>query len=159
MMMRCILGASDLTSDHIEHANDKNPNGFFEVAMSERMGPDFPLRHDGGLVKCFIPDLLKLPVAEYRVVAMRRRGDEIIESAGAMLPGRSLSGPRVEAQRDRAYEILAVRSDVVSITVLDYADVVADPVAAFTKLFAAGWAISPKRAAELVDPELYRTRL
>jgi len=140
-----------------------NPAGLYEMDPEDIAGLDWRA-NEGKAVKVLVPWLHLLPAAEYRVVFMLRDCEESRQSLEAM-SGRSYR-PRASRQDATRYienkvvaalDTLRNRKDV-SLLTLQYADVVADPLAAMQRVKDAGWPIDVKAAAGVVRPELYRFR-
>lgn len=138
-----------------------NRAGLYEVPLREYQQADFPLQYAGKLIKVMAWGLDHLAVHQYRVVFMRRDFEEMRQSFEAFFghPSR-ISGPEeYEARMDRAEAMLRNRRDVLSVTRLDYRDVVHDPCKAFETLQADGWPIEDMQAAAgTIDPVQYRFR-
>jgi hypothetical protein len=167
MMMRCLeSGGLIPVYDKEINLNDNapvdyipNPNGFYQ--FTSEITADFAKLHDGKLIKCPIRDLIKLPKWDYKVVFMYRNPAEIRASMGKWQPYQSWGQDEVityfyEEYLEHLFEELRKRGDF-DITVINYADVVANPVKEFTKL--SYWGVDVEKMAAMVHPELYRLKL
>lgn len=143
---------------------EANPQ-YWEPSTEMIKTPGFPRGHDGKLMKVLWGGLGWLaPTRGLRVVCMKRDPEEIRQSMEAFWPRTRapefLSEPGgYEERLQLTVDILNNRRDVHSVTVLEYADVVADPFAVFRGLEISGWPINHTSAAAHVQPELYRFRL
>lgn len=120
-----------------------NPHGFFENAD---LSPQAWTNYRGKAVKVVRDNLYLLPDLPMRVVYMRRDPVEIQASHDATEDGCDL----------RDY-FAKVADDVkrTGAVVLDYADVVTDPLECLLSL---NWPINAVAAAATIDPALYRHR-
>lgn len=128
-----------------------NPHGFYEDAPIESR--DWSAFR-GKAVKVIRDNLWMLPVGErIRAVYMRRDPAEIRRSYVGIM-----SGPHPEPFHWLENYEQQVDSDLASladVTVLDYADVVADPTRHLTRIC---WPINVDAASATIDPGLYRHR-
>lgn len=173
MMMRCLIagGMPAVYDNSQENMNVlyrrgeylPNQNGFYALDYGEFARPDFVEEYDGKLVKCPYFYLLKLPKHRYKLVFMQRNPAEIRKSMAAFTPGESwginetityLYTPIFSELNRR----LLARGDVDAI-ILQYEDVVKQPLVEFEKLVKAGWKFDVAKAAECVTEALYRSRL
>ncbi len=136
---------------------DPNPHGFYE--LDDFRGLDWSALR-GKVVKIIRDNLDFLPTRERLVaVYMIRNPAEI----AASFPG-TMSGPCTPANLHFLHGYDAtVRADVArlgrmgaTVTMLHYAQVVADPTRELSKL---GWPMDVALAAATVDPKLYRHRV
>jgi hypothetical protein len=88
---------------------------------------------------------------------MRRNPIEVDMSMRRMGKGKEQTPRLYRGYQDRIQLILEHRSDV-NLTILDYGDVIDDPVAAFEALAGNGFPINPELASAVVDDKLYRNR-
>lgn len=167
MMMRCLEAGGlvpvyDKESDSMnESAPDDyipNPNGFYQ--FTNEIGEGFT-GYDGRVIKCPIRELIKLPPHQYKVVILKRNPAEIRASMAKWTPYQSWGKDEVityfyDAYISKIITACTARGDM-EITVLNYADIVTNPVLEFTKL--ASWGIDINAAAALVDETLYRLKL
>lgn len=128
-----------------------NPHGFYEDAPLESRDWS-PFR--GKAVKVIRDNLCMIPADErLSVVYMRRDPAEIRRSYVGIM-----SGPHPNPfawLNDYDNKVAADLESLLGAIVLDYADVIADPVRSFTRLC---WPIDAERAATTIDPALYRHR-
>lgn len=151
-------------NEHIASLGDDqyspNPSGVFEISFAEYDQPDFPLSYREKLIKVFADGIYNLAQHEYKIVFMLRDPEEIRQSYEAMLSSLSERRYRLrdyQAKTQRCLAYLAQRPDVQHV-VLNYRDVVFNPLRWFSFLRGAGWPIDTERAARVVDPKLYRFR-
>lgn len=167
MMMRAIALASNIPVLHsveserlmrsmqADPSYDPNPNGYWHPPHNverDELGR-WVHRFEGYLVKVRAFDLTWLPPGRYQIVATRRRKESV--KASHM---RAFAAPMPETEfplQHAAIEVLSQRKDV-TLTVVNYEDVVADPEWAFRSLQADGWPIQPDVAASTIDPKLQR---
>jgi hypothetical protein len=137
-----------------------NPRGVFEISFAEYSETGFPLRYEGKLIKVFPEGLSNLALHQYRVVFMLRDPEEIRQSYEAMfstITSRRVQLNNYRQKMDAAIDYLKSRSDV-QLNILEYRNVVQNPVSEFSYLRSEGWPIDPEKAASVVDPNLYRFR-
>ena len=133
---------------------DYVPNdSYYELDVDEYRRPDFPAPYDGRLVKCLCGGIERLPVGEYRVVYMRRPADEIRLSMTAFFgrPNAAAMRHHFDEQMKQTADILRDRRSFVSVDEVWYADVIANPLAVFTRLAEIGWPIDPVKSAMVPD--------
>jgi hypothetical protein len=142
----------------------QNPMGFYELSFQDQLHPWFPMRHWGKLIKVQYVQLGGLAPGRYLVVFMLRHPREIRMSYQAL--GEASARQRLEWVREEDYEPLmkryvaatAMRVDMNLLEVW-YPDVVANPLATFEKIREFGFPIDAARAANTIDPALYRHRI
>lgn len=131
-----------------------NPHGLYELPVEEMWEPGWPRQYDGMAVKCLARWVRHLTPHDYRVVFMLRDLEEVRQSYRAAFD-MNATIDQLRAMRDEALRTLANRKDIRDVTTLDYADVLANPVAELERL---GWPIDCAAAASVVTPGLYRFR-
>lgn len=138
-----------------------NPHGFFELGEHQRVVRDYPDCYAGRVIKLIagrlFADIAPVAGTPRRVIYMERPVAEIVVSyrvAFRRLP----SQPMPPLQRDHGAAVKALRGLGYDVLHYRYHDVVADPLACFTAIAAAGWPIEPTAAAATVDPSLYRIK-
>lgn len=135
-----------------------NKSGLFEIPLSEYTMQGFPLQYTGKLIKVLVWGLSGLAEHEYSVVFMLRDYEEIRQSYQAFL-GNKLRVKKNQFEENIAKALEGLRSrKSVSLTVLNYRDVVNDPVEQFSKLTVAGWDFDVNAAASVVSKSLCRFR-
>lgn len=170
-----IVGERDPEGFNVRYARPAsnylpNPGGFW-LFTGNHAAANFPQLYANRAVKLAWDLVPHIPRSRdgYRVVFLRRDPVEIAQSLRAFLgadadledfalagyEGRILADYAV--QMNRAVNLLQARGDC-TVSELNYADVVAQPVTAFTSLQAAGWPIDPAACAAVVDSDLYRSR-
>ena len=152
-------GDADWQLQHGESVYEPGPKMFAEW--------DWPLAYDGKLIKVMFGGLARLaPNPDgYRYVFMLRDPEEIFQSNEALRLKNRRAAPTwlrdggYEKRMDLAIAGLRNRKDTVSVTVLEYRDVLADPVMAFAQLKSDGWDIDVDAAAAVPDESMCRFRL
>jgi len=143
-----------------------NPAGFYELNRKEYKQKDFPLMYKGKLVKCLFGGLGRFPVAKYQIVFMMRNPEEIRQSFDAFFESIPITQRQQVTLFLQNYD--EVMEDVIAhlknrrdthLIVLNYRDVVKNPLEKFEHLFRCGWPINPIKAAQSVDPKLCRFRI
>lgn len=142
---------------HADGMYHPNRSGLYEVPLREYTDADFPLKYQGKLIKVMSWGLDGLAVNPqgYRVVLMQRDPEEIRQSYEAFF-SQPLRMPWLEqyAERmERAVKMLRNRNDVLSIDVLQYRELVANPL---TELALLDWPIDVRAAAAVIDPKQCR---
>jgi len=168
MMMRCLEAGGLVPSFTEVDLNVSappdyipNPNGFYQ--FDGEVNSSFYETYNGKLIKLPIRHLLELPQGEYKLVLLKRNPAEIRASMERWTPHTSWGQDEVityfyDLYFNELIAKLSERTDI-SITILNYADIVANPEQEFTKLVDAGWDIDVASASALVDETLYRLRL
>lgn len=166
MMMRCLIeggldGIYDTNIDNTIFQDDyhPNPNGFYQNTVDEK---DI-LEYENKLTKFPYRSLLLLPEANYKVLFIKRNPIEIYNSMISFTPFQSWGKDMVvlEFYEEIIGFILSElkkRSDI-DLIVLNYSDIVKDPINSFKKLSDNGWPIDIYKCADLVDDSLYRLKL
>lgn len=138
---------------------------YYELPYYRTKVAGFPRMYEGKLLKILyggISDLAPLSNG-LRVVFMRRDPEEIRQSEEAFFKRQKaplwLCDGGYERRMDLAMDHLHNRRDVLSVTELQYRDVLADPLMAFNLLRGEGWPIDVAVAALVVDPAKCRFRL
>lgn len=149
------------------------PNDSYrEIDLKEYGRVDFPLRHDGSLIKVMSWGLEQMRrTSGFRCVFMLRDPYEIAESHARSF-GKELAitvgGVRVPASESDAWPAMyhremkaaviraETRIDCHSLHVFRYAEVLHDPFEHFRRLKNAGWPIDHELAAMQVKPERKR---
>lgn len=132
---------------------------------------DFPRGLEGKLIKVMGGAAVSMAVMNQgiRIVYMKRDPLEIEDSLNKLFnEGKSIipdfvahksSLKNYERDTDYIIERLGNRKDVLRLDVLEYSDVVRNPVVDFKILNNNGWNIDIVKAAAVVDPELYRSKV
>lgn len=174
MMMRCIEAGGipagfepkrDELNDKFGDENYKpNPAGFYEFGRDEYKEPYFPSQHKGTVIKCLLGGILarleqySFPVGNYKIIFMKRDPEEIRQSYEAFFEPRVKDvihmkewlRDQYESKCDYAISQLSNRKDT-TVTVVNYRDVVEDPVREFQRIHIAGWPIKIHAASAPVD--------
>jgi hypothetical protein len=122
---------------------------YYELDEPVHLVPDFPLAYDGHLVKALYYSLPLLPTWEYRIIFMRRKAADIRTSMlAAFNDQRSMawSEPTLDANLDRLTEVLRDRRSVKTLDVVQYEDVLSDPLRVLQAL---DWPINATAAAQV----------
>ncbi len=144
-----------------KYPQERNPGGYWEPSPDERVRMDFPLQAKGKAIKILAPWLTLgiMAPAEYRVVIIRRNPHEIGASIVQLLQEPLSRGDQhILANYDKriakAVAVCENRKDVRSVCVLDYGDILENPVESFDKLVEQDWPIDVDRAAGTIDSGL-----
>lgn len=171
MMMRCLTAAGlegaydediSIRLDLLNNSDyQPNPNGFYQLKNQPN---EFTVSlYEGKLLKFPFRKLTKLPQGDYKICFLKRNPAEIEKSMQSFTPHRSWGRDSLVLEfydqiTDAIINNLQQRTDI-NLTVLNYADIVANPTIEFTKLYNNGWPIDVSIASSLVDDSLYRFRL
>lgn len=170
MMMHCLsCGGMDvaksesrdsIADQHADAHYHPNASGLWEIPLQEYGKPGWPRQYDGKLIKIMAWGLRQMAAHRYKVVLMQRDPEEIRQSYEAFL-GRPHGGPwdlsKYQDHMQETQREMESRKDV-DFLILDYADVVSDPMRAMSNLAACGWPINAKESAKHVDSKQYRFR-
>lgn len=175
MMMRCLEhGGMEVICDQSADAElekwfgkddyDPNPHGFYQAPAGLIERPDFIEYASGKVFKLYVRDILKLPVANYKIILMRRAKAEIIASMMKLSDDHYLGSEQDDVILSDVLfpEILAYVATRPDITLVEvpYASVVDNPVLHFTRIKnRLDIPIDIVKAAAMVQPSLYRFRL
>lgn len=166
MMMRCLIagGLDGVYTDNLDNRvfqddYDPNPNGFYQNDVDENN----LIGYENKLTKFPFRSLLKLPIGNYKILFLKRHPEEIFKSMLEFTPFTSWGKDMVVLEfydeiTGHIISELNKRSDVI-LTVLNYRDIVTNPLEAFNKLVSDGWAINPVISTSLVDETLRRFKL
>jgi hypothetical protein len=171
MMMQVIeAGGIPALTDNVRTKDEDNPQGYyeFEPVKKTREDPSWVSGARGKVVKMVYRLLYDLPAdQEYRVIFMRRNIDEVLASQKKMLQRSGKQGAGVSdeklkelfmAELDKFNRWIAAQPNF-SIIEVDYSDMVASPATQCGRINAfLGGALDGDRAADAVDPSLYRNR-
>lgn len=142
---------------HADGHYHPNKSGLYEVPMAEYGEVNFPLRYQGNLIKVMAWGLDGLAVNPhgYRVVLMQRDPEEIRQSFEAFFdqPLRAPWIGQYTERIERAVRLLRNRNDVLSVDVIQYRELVANPLAELAML---DWPIDVRAAAETIDVDQCR---
>ena len=147
-LSQCIPAVFDMNREEqirsleINPDYDANPNGYWNVTT-------YPHDHPDALVKCNVHLWPFVKEGDYKVVWMQR--DEEQRKASLM---KSFG----EADSPRFIEFGESLVPFLNPTIINYTDVVLDPLSAFTTLKKNGWPIDPETCASIVDESLWRHR-
>jgi len=150
---------------------DYAPNpAYFELDARVMSRFDFPLGHDGKLIKCLTAGIPTLYPMDYLMVGMWRHPEEIRQSYNAMTRKQGVVAPtwldygpdqlaRYERRMDLLRDHVHNRRDMQYVEVKYRDELQADPVGTFTRLRDCGWPINVEAAASAVEPERCRVKL
>lgn len=151
-----------LAASYADGSYHPNKAGLYEVQLSEYGLVDFPLQYQGKLIKVMSWGLDGLAVNPqgYRVVLMHRNTEEIRQSYEAFFstPFRGDWLEQYEQRTRREIAILQNRNDVLSVDVVQYRQLINDPVAELNSLLVNNWPIDVAKAATAIDSKQYRFR-
>ncbi len=168
MMQMLHKGGLETVTDHERVADEDNPAGYYEFEPVKKMKQETGWLPDarGKVVKIISQLLFDLPATErYAVVFMQRDIDEVLTSQDKMLARSGRKGAAHEMMRSAFQNHLAKldgwleTQPHIRVLKLEYAQVVADPLASAQKLKEfLGLDLAPEKMAAAVDPSLYRNR-
>lgn len=154
---------------------DYKPNASYrEIPLTEYSDPRFPLRYDNCLIKIMSWGLQQMRKVPHRIVFMIRNPLEVADSmerAFGNSPTLLIDGCKVSA-RDASTEWIhqynqmmksvvvqaETRIDCRSFTVVDYKDVLQNPIEIFNQIKLDGWDIDIPLASGVIDPKRKRAR-
>jgi len=169
MMMKCLYkGGIDTYYNRKQErflrrafSLERNPGGYWEPDPQEKYELDWPLKAKNHAIKILAP-WRWLPVMtrhEYRILIMWRNPKEIEKSIKKINKGVVPAKDRqiLHSYSDfmkKGVELANNRKDVKSVTVLNFADVIDDPIEEFKDLQNDGWPINVEKAASVVQSKL-----
>lgn len=135
-----------------------NPNGFYQYAGN--VDSSFYVANKGKLIKCARTELLNLPPGNYKIAFIRRNPVEIRRSMAKWTPYSTWGNCEAatylyEEYTNALVDYLQTRGDC-EVTVLDYNALLEDSTKELSKL--STWPIDTAKAANVVDPSLYRNK-
>lgn len=172
MMMKMLeAGGIDPLTDHEREPDEDNPKGYYEFERVKKLEDGdtawLPMA-EGKAVKVISALLKHLPDGyTYRVIFMRRKLDEVLESQRKMLERRGEDPDQAsEAELKELFlkhvgnvEDWADAQGNVEVLFVSYNDVVSDPYGQLDRIDAfLGGGLDVQAMAEIVDPDLYRNR-
>jgi hypothetical protein len=130
---------------------DYRPNDkYYELEWSDYRRGDLGERYAGRLIKCLYGGMLRMPPTDCRVVFMRRPANEIRSSLIAFFgDAHAAKDPDLDRMLELTLAVLRDRKSFRSVHDFWYADVVANPYAAFAQLAKDGWPINARKAAKI----------
>ena len=134
-----------------------NEGGFFEIPLQEYRKYDFPLDHEGKLIKVMCWGLQSLAVHEYRIVYMKRDPEEIRQSYEAFFGKPLEDNPFIKQYDERTnglIEQLQNRKDVQSVHDFWYRDVLNNPRETIEQLSI--WPLDTEKAIKAINPDKCR---
>lgn len=164
-------GGMEVLTDGVRHADEDNPEGYFELESTKRLpeaGDLAWLRGARGKAVKVISYLLPyLPEdLDYRVVFMNRNLEEVLVSQARMLDRRGEPAGAAPKEMRRQYvdhlvkvrTILSLRS-CFTVLEVDYRQAVLEPETVAQSLRKlTGFPLDTERMARAVNPGLYRNR-
>jgi hypothetical protein len=145
-------------SDEFYHPNK---SGLYELHLEEYMQENFPLNYTNKLIKVLIWGLPRLTKHEYKIIIMLRNKEEIRQSYEAFFgrPIKHAFYPNFDKNMTNIINYIKDREDVKSVDLIQYRDIVNEPLTHFNLLKNNGWPIDVDLAAQVVDKDQYRFRL
>lgn len=172
MMMKMLeAGGIEPLTDHEREPDEDNPEGYYEYERVKKLedGDTAWVEHAQGKAVKVISALLKhLPDGyTYRVIFMRRKLDEVLESQRKMLERRGEDPDKASEEELKELfmkhlghvESWAKGKDNVEFLYANYNDIVQDPEPQLERIDAfLGGGLDVEAMARIVDPDLYRNR-
>jgi len=148
-----------MNEQHGDKDYKPNLNGFYELDRTEYQQYGFPKMYEGKLLKCLWGGISKFCAGNYKIVFMKRDTEEIRQSFEAFF---NTQAPPTLKQYDElmqdTIDLINVRSDM-DLIILQYRNVINNPLKEFTKLKDFGLPIDVSKAISIVNPQLYRFKL
>ena len=170
VMQMLAAGGHPIASDGVRGADPDNPRGYFELEAAKRLERDASwLQPLAGRALKLLPTLVPSlpPELRYRVLLVRRRLDEVLDSQRAMLARRGETTtpaedarlrPAFTAQLARLEAWLAAQDGLVWLRI-DHAELLGQPVRAAERLAGfLGGGLDARAMATCIDPALHRQR-
>ena len=146
-----------IKSREIDPAYNPNPAGYFSHgAMFAPIADWITDTPDNSVMKAAPEAFLQGAGTEPLKVILTSRPQSEIEASFMKAFGFDVPEYRYTA-RIEAENILKAAKNV-DLTIIDFADLIADPTAVFTVLAAKKWPIDIDKAAKTIDPKLYRNK-
>ena len=172
MMMKMLeAGGIPPLTDKLRTADNDNPKGYYEFERVKQMDKGdtaWMAQAQGKVVKVISALLKHLPAGyNYQVIFLRRHMSEILASQRKMLINRGEDPDKMDdAQMTMLFEnhVRQVESWLaqqpnIEVLYVHYSDVMADPLTAINSMGRfLGRDLDVRAMAEVVDPDLYRTR-
>lgn len=172
MMMKMLeAGGIEPLTDHEREPDEDNPEGYYEFERVKKLedgDTDWLPMAEGKAVKVISALLKHLPDGyTYRVIFMRRKLDEVLDSQRKMLERRGEDPDEAsEAELKELFlkhvgnvEQWAEGQSNVEVLFVSYNDVVSDPYPQLDEIDGfLGGGLDVQAMAEIVDPDLYRNR-
>jgi hypothetical protein len=163
MMMQILRrGGFPVAFDELRGSNYHNPKGYYELEggkiIDRLMNGTFSFeKYDEKAIKITAYGLTFLPPGRYRIIYMRRHLDEILDSMEKMSGpiDRENEKPLFEKLDALSLTIMETRDDI-AYRVVNYRDVITDPVQEIEKISLFIGPFDVAAAAQAVDPSLYR---
>ena len=152
-----ISSESVIRSREIDPAYNPNPAGYFSHgAMFQPIADWIADTPDNAVMKAAPEAFCQDTGTEPLKVILTSRPQSEIELSFMKAFGMDVPDYRYTA-RINAENILKTAENV-DLTIIDFADLIADPTAVFTVLAANKWPIDIDKAASTIDPKLYRNK-
>lgn len=174
MMMRCLEAGGmevvcdksadyDLDEQFGSDGYAPNPNGYYQMPHDLFEHANLTEMLSGKVVKIYLDMLNSLPVADYKIIFMRRNQKEILASMAKMSGGEHLGYEQENVENDSIFveekkSQFSLRPDF-NIIEIDYAELVKNPEESFSKIKEFGFPIDITKACEMVEPSLHRFKL
>jgi len=142
------------------YGKETNPDGYYEMELSDFYQPGFPAQHEYKMFKCLYGGVLYLPPPqEYAIIFMRRPAEQIKRSMLKRFgyAHELLDDPKnFQKEMNRICACLRDRRSVKSVTEVWMRDAVEHPQPTFVQIKRDGWPIDVAKAAEVPDREKMR---
>lgn len=154
---------SELNEDFGSDDYIPNPNGYYQMPYNLFENTNLIEMLSGKVVKIYLDMLNSLPVANYKIIFMRRSQKEILASMEKMSGGKHLGYEQTNVENDIAFveekkSQFSLRTDF-DLIEIDYAELVKNPKESFSKIKDFGFPIDITKASEMVEPSLHRFKL
>jgi len=170
MMMLLEAGGMEILTDKIREADEDNPKGYYEFERVKKVEEDQAWLDDakGRVVKIISRLLMALPQGyTYKVIFMRRKMEEILESQRQMLirrgkPTDTISDEKMaEAFRKhlKQVETWIDQQPNVEVIYVNYNELLENPVEYMERINQfLGYTLNVDNMVNVVDKKLYRQR-
>lgn len=170
MMMRCleaggmqpVFSADKNARMDKKYGKETNPDGYYELEISDFYQPGFPAMHENKVLKCLYGGVLYLPPShEYRVIFMRRPAKDIKRS---MLERFGYAHELLDDSKNFQKEMhriclcLRDRKSVLSVSEVWMREAVDHTQPTFVQIKNDGWPIDVLKASEVPDGSKMRFR-
>lgn len=170
VMQMLAAGGHPIASDGVRRADADNPRGYFELEAARRLARDASWLPElaGRALKLVHTLVPSLPTTlKYRVLLVRRRLDEVLDSQRAMLS--RVGTPPDPAEDDRLRPVLEdqlaqlegwlTAQPGLAWLRIDHGELLAQPAQVAARLAGfLGGSLDARAMAACVDPSLYRQR-
>lgn len=170
MMSMLEAGGMQVLTDEIREPDEDNPEGYYEFEQVKQIEHDQSWLKDakGKVVKIVSERLRHLPEGyAYKVIFMRRKMEEVLDSQRQMLIRRGEPAPRISDEEMaelfkrhlRDVEAWVARQPYIEVIYVSYNEVLENPVAPAERINQfLGNTLDVEKMVTVVDPTLYRQR-